>query len=230
MQVEQIMTRDVATISSGESLKDAAAVLLERKVSGLPVLDTEGNLVGIITENDILHQENRKHPALTLSSFFKSVEDPAMTVSDAMTKKVKTIKPTADHSKAARKMETANIKRLPVVDQSGKLVGILSRSDILKVFARDDSEIGSEIRSDVIERILWLDPNGLNVEVSKGLVHLSGSVPTRSDRRILEEMSRRIDGVIEVNAEDVEYEVDDTKRADGPMSGGAPLADWFYRR
>jgi CBS domain-containing protein len=220
------MTTEVATIEKSASLKDAARILIERNISGLPVVDEQGNLIGIVTEGDVLHQESLRHPATTLKSFFQAKESRALSVEQAMTKKVKTVDEAADHTEAARLMESSGVKRLPVTNSDGRLVGILSRSDILKVFARGDSEISEEIRSEVIERILWLDPASLTVEVEEGMVTLEGTVPTKSDSRILEEMARRIDGVVNVSAERLRYELDDTKRADRPITGDAPKANW----
>jgi CBS domain-containing protein len=220
------MTTEVATIEKSASLKEAARILIERRISGLPVVDEHGDLVGIVTEGDVLHQETLRHPATTLKSFLQGAEERALSVEQAMTKKVKTIGDEADHTEAARLMETSGVKRLPVTNSDGRLVGILSRSDILKVFARGDSEISQEIRSEVIERILWLEPASLTVDVADGVVTLEGTVPTKSDSRILEEMTRRIDGVVGVSAERLRHELDDTKRVDRPITGDAPRANW----
>jgi CBS domain-containing protein len=220
------MTTEVATIEKSASLKEAARILIERRISGLPVVDEHGDLVGIVTEGDVLHQETLRHPATTLKSFLQGAEERALSVEQAMTKKVKTIGDEADHTEAARLMETSGVKRLPVTNSDGRLVGILSRSDILKVFARGDSEISQEIRSEVIERILWLEPASLTVDVADGVVTLEGTVPTKSDSRILEEMTRRIDGVVSVSAERLRHEMDDTKRVDRPITGDAPRANW----
>jgi CBS domain-containing protein len=220
------MTTEVATIEKSASLKEAARILIERRISGLPVVDEHGDLVGIVTEGDVLHQETLRHPATTLKSFLQGAEERALSVEQAMTKKVKTIGDEADHTEAARLMETSGVKRLPVTNSDGRLVGILSRSDILKVFARGDSEISQEIRSEVIERILWLEPASLTVDVADGVVTLEGTVPTKSDSRILEEMTRRIDGVVSVSAERLRHELDDTKRVDRPITGDAPRANW----
>lgn len=226
MQIRNLMTTEVATIEKSASLKEAARILIERRISGLPVVDEHGDLVGIVTEGDVLHQETLRHPATTLKSFLQGAEERALSVEQAMTKKVKTIGDEADHTEAARLMETSGVKRLPVTNSDGRLVGILSRSDILKVFARGDSEISQEIRSEVIERILWLEPASLTVDVADGVVTLEGTVPTKSDSRILEEMTRRIDGVVSVSAERLRHEMDDTKRVDRPITGDAPRANW----
>ncbi|HUF94677.1 MAG TPA: CBS domain-containing protein [Acidimicrobiia bacterium] len=226
MQIRNLMTTDVATIEKAASLKDAARILIERNISGLPVVDEQGELVGIVTEGDVLHQESLRHPATTIKSFFQASEDRALTVEQAMTRKVKTIRDEADHTEAARLMESTGVKRLPVTNSDGRLVGILSRSDILKIFARADADISQEIRSEVIERILWLEPARLTVDVAEGVVTLEGTVPTKSDSRILEEMARRIDGVVNVSAERLRYELDDTKRTDRPITGDAPKVNW----
>jgi len=226
MQIRNLMTTEVATIEKSASLKEAARILIERSISGMPVVDEHGDLVGIVTEGDVLHQETLRHPATTLKSFLQGAEERALSVEQAMTKKVKTIGDEADHTEAARLMETSGVKRLPVTNSDGRLVGILSRSDILKVFARGDSEISQEIRSEVIERILWLEPASLTVDVADGVVTLEGTVPTKSDSRILEEMTRRIDGVVSVSAERLRHELDDTKRVDRPITGDAPRANW----
>lgn len=226
MHVRDLMTPDVVTIAPDASLKEAARVLIDRKISGMPVVDADGTLKGIVTEGDVLHQESIRHPATSLWSFFKSPEDPALSVSDAMTSNVKSVSPDADHTEAARIMESNGVKRLPVVDRNGRLVGILSRADVLKVFARSDYDIEAEIRADVVERVLWLEPGSIDVSVTDGAVTLAGQVPAKTDARILEEMARRIDGTVSVDSSGVSFQVDDTKRAEGPLSGDVPRPNW----
>ena len=212
MKVDRLMTRDLATVTGDETLKVAARMMVERKISGLPVVDSDHRLVGVVTEGDILHQETLRNPSTTFRGLFRRAGDFSRTVSEAMTTKVVTISPDADHTEAARLMESAGVKRLPVVAPDGSLVGIISRSDVLKVFGRPDSEIEEELVTEVIERILWLNPQMVELSVQDGLVALSGQVPARSDTRILEEMAKRVDGVIEVDIRGLSFDVDDTKR------------------
>lgn len=207
------MTRDLATITGEETLKVAARMMVDRKVSGLPVVDGNGRLVGVITEGDILHQETLRNPSTTLRGLFRRAVDFSRTVSDAMATKVVSISPDSDHTEAARLMESAGVKGLPVVTTDGSLVGIISRSDVLKIFVRPDSEIKEEVVAEVIERILWLNPQTVKVSARDGLVTLSGEVPARSDTRILEEMTKRVDGVVDVDATGMSFDVDDTKRS-----------------
>lgn len=225
MQVREIMTTDVVTIGPTRSAKEAARALIDRHISGMPVIDEEGFVVGMITEGDILHHESLRHPATSLASFFKSVEEPPRTVEDVMSEKVRTIWPDAEHTEAARIMETAGVKRLPVT-VAGRIVGIVSRADVIKVFARSDEEIAAEIRDEVLGGVLWLDNAEVEVDVSDGNVTLSGTVPARSDLRILEELSRRIDGVISVDVRGVDYLSDDARRAQLPLSGNLPRSNW----
>lgn len=213
MKVDRLMTSDLATITGEETLKVAARIMVDRKVSGLPVVDADHHLVGVITEGDILHQETLRNPSTTFRGLFRRTVDFSRTVSDAMATKVVTISPDSDHTEAARLMESSGVKRLPVVSTDGSLVGIISRSDVLKIFGRPDPEIEEEVVTEVIERILWLNPQTVNVSVQEGRVVLSGEVPTRSDTRILEEMAKRVDGVVDVDATDLSFDVDDTRRS-----------------
>ncbi len=213
MKVDRLMTSDLATITGEETLKVAARIMVDRKVSGLPVVDADHHLVGVITEGDILHQETLRNPSTTFRGLFRRAVDFSRTVSDAMATKVITISPDSDHTEAARLMESSGVKRLPVVAIDGSLVGIISRSDVLKIFVRSDTEIEEEVVTEVIERILWLNPQTVKVSVQEGRVVLSGEVPTRSDTRILEEMAKRVDGAVDVDATGLSFDVDDTRRS-----------------
>ncbi len=212
MKVDRLMTRDLATVTGDETLKVAARMMVEQKISGLPVVDSDRRLVGVVTEGDILHQETLRNPSTTFLGLFRRAGNFSRTVSEVMTTRVVTISPDADHTEAARLMESAGVKRLPVIATEGNLVGIISRSDVLKVFGRPDSEIEEELFTEVIERILWLNPQLVTVSVQDGLVALTGEVPARSDTRILEEMAKRVDGVIEVDIGGLSFDVDDTMR------------------
>ncbi len=226
MRVQDLMTRQLVTTSPGASLKEAARLMMHHKVSGLPVVDESGRLIGVVSETDVAHQESIRRPGSTFLSMFRSTEVKAVVVGDAMTTKLVTVGPAADHAEAARIMESAHVKRLPVVASDGKLLGLISRSDLLKVFARDDQQIVAEIESDVIKRILWLDAKAVAVAAVDGQVSMVGTVPTRSDARILEEMARRIDGVTRIDVSRLDYDVDDSKRAETPLSGGLHKPNW----
>ena len=226
MKVRDLMTRQVVTVSPETTLKEVARVMMDRKISGMPVVDVEGHLVGVVSEGDIVHQESIRRPGTSLMSLLRRSEGSALAVGEVMTTKVVTVGADDDHTNAARQMESSGVKRLPVVDDDKKLVGLVSRSDLLKAYGRADDEIAAEIESEVVRRILWLDADRVSVSVGEGKVTLAGKVPTRSDARILEEMTRRIDGVVRVDVSNLEFEVDDSRRADTPMSGGQHVTNW----
>ena len=221
MDVRNLMTTDVLTIGPDAPLKEAARRMIEAGISGLPVTD-DGKLVGIITEADFVKTEadRRKKERAGLLRFFTDSGGPAATarnVGDVMTRDVLTLRPDTDHAEAARIMQAEGIKRLPVVD-GGKLVGLVSRTDMLKAFARPDAEIIAEIVDRVLGDVLWIPAQKVDVACEDGNVVLSGRLETKSDADLLEELTRRLDGVVSVSAH-LTYEVDNTKT---PMTG-APL-------
>ena len=211
MRVLDIMSIDVLTVSPEESLKAAARLMVERGVSGLPVVNEAGMLIGIITEADFLEREaDRSHRRLLDALMHKpDTVSEAETVGEVMSTHPVIIYPEASVTEAARVMSHHHVKRLPVVNDEGELQGIISRGDVVTVFTRPDDVIEDEIREDIIDRVLLLDGDSLDVSVADGIVHLAGVLPTRTDKRLLEEMVRRIDGVVKM-ASDVSFEVDDT--------------------
>ena len=183
-------------------------------VSGLPVLDDQGRIVGIITEADFLAREaGRAEPRrrrLLDALFSEPQVAEAENVEQAMTLDPVVIYPEASLTEAARVMVNHGVKRLPVVDADGRLRGVISRADVVAAFTRPDDVIEDEIREDVIRRILFLEDGAVDVKVADGVVTLRGTVPTKSDARLLEELTRRLDGVVRLIAE-VGFEVDDQR-------------------
>jgi CBS domain-containing protein len=211
MRVLDIMSIDVLTVAPEDSLKAAARQMVERGVSGLPVVNAEGRLVGIITEADFLEREaDRSHRRL-LDALMHNPDTvvEAETVGEVMSTHPVVIYPEASVTEAARVMSHHHVKRLPVVNDEGVLQGIISRGDVVTVFTRPDDVIEDEIREDIIDRVLLLDGESLDVDVTDGIVLLSGRLPTRTDQRLLEEMVRRIDGVVKMES-DLSFEIDDT--------------------
>jgi len=215
MKLRDLMTPDVITVGPDASLKEAARRMIEAGVSGLAVTLTDGQLVGIITEADFVATEaDRRHKkrAGLLRLVYREVELPAheRLVRDMMSTDLVVLGPEADHAEAARLMEREGIKRIPVVDADGRLLGLVSRSDILRVFARSDQEIIEEIEQHVIGDILWIDPMRVNIQCSEGNVTLRGRLETRTDAELLARLTARVDGVISV-ANHLDYEIDNTK-------------------
>lgn len=214
MRVLDLMSTEVISVSCETTLREAARLMISAGVSGLPVTDDRGKLVGIVTEADFLEKElEREHPHRPglLGALFDASSSlaEAETVGEVMSEDVVTIGHDASLAEAARVMTSHRVKRLPIVDAEGNLRGVISRHDIVEAFTRPDEVIEDEIREDVIRRLLFLDPDSIDVRLEDGVVIMAGELPTRSDVRLLEEMVRRLDGVIRTESS-LSYSVDDT--------------------
>lgn len=212
MHVQDVMTLDVITVTPEHSLKEAARLMVDHRISGLPVVDEHAVVVGIITEADFLIRDPGPRPRLLSVFFDDEVGAPAESVGDAMTRHPVVVYSDANLAEAGRTMANKKVKRLPVVDADGHLVGIVSRSDIVRAFARPDDVIEDEIRQDVLNRVLLFDPDMIEVTVDDGVVTLEGRLPERADARLLEELTRRLDGVVRVKSK-LGWDIDDSVHA-----------------
>jgi len=184
------MSTEVVAVSENTPIKDAARLMFRHRVSGLPVCDDESCLVGIITEADFLRLEVAKEVADDVQ--------PVETVGQVMSRGVVTIGPHEPIAEAAKIMVVQNVKRLPVVDEGSKMLGILSRLDVVAAFTRPDEVIEDEIREDVLRRVLFIDPDDIEVRVDNGIACFSGEIGTRNESRLLGELVRRLDGIMRV--------------------------------
>jgi CBS domain-containing protein len=216
MKVRDIMTTDPVKVTADTRLREAARLMVRHRVSGLPVVDEGGKLIGILSEGDFIRREagrDRPHGVSLLDAVFGEGElQPvgAETVAEIMTRSVVTITPEATVGEAARVMGRRSVKRLPVVDLEGELIGIVSRADVVGAFTKPDDVIQDEVREDLIRRLLFLDPELVEVSVSDGVVTLEGELENRTEAHLLEELSRRIAGVVRVESR-LRYKVDDRK-------------------
>ena len=225
MRIGDLMTTDLITVGPETSLKEAARRMLQAGISGLPVTD-DGKLVGIITEADFVSTEadrGAKKRAGLLRFFVRDNGIPSSerTVGDVMTDELWTIGPDADHVQAARIMESHGIKRLPVVE-NGDLVGLVSRTDMLRAFVRPDQDIVDEIRGQVMRKVMWVDPKRVAITCEDGNLVLTGNMETRADAELLVELTKRVDGVASVQ-DNLAYEIDNTKLE---MTGAPPIAPY----
>jgi CBS domain-containing protein len=208
MIVRDVMTTDVVTVLPGQSLKDVARLLVERRISGVPVEDGTGSVLGVVSEGDLLLRESGNHARRggPLSWFF----DPLFVVDrlklgarvagEVMTSPAVTIGPDRPVAAAAELMIDEAVNRLPVV-QAGKLVGIVTRADLVRAFARSDAEIAREIREDIVKRTMWLEAGSVRVEVDDGDVQLTGQVDRRDDAELLSLLVGRTPGVLDVDSQ-----------------------------
>ena len=203
MKIRDLMTTDVVTVAPDTSLKEAAALLVDRKISGLPVVDDERHVLGVLSEADILVREGGDGRREGLLGWLFEPDDgferklTAKTVDEAMSAPAITVGPDVPIHRAATQMVEAGINRLPVVD-ADRLVGIVTRADLVRAFARSDEDIAEEIRSEVLRRTLWLEPGRVTVNVANGDVELAGQVETETDAELLPLFVQRVPGVVSV--------------------------------
>ena len=220
MNVEHLMTTGVATVPPEMPLRDVAALLTTLRISGVPVRDEAGALLGVVSESDILRQEQGE-PGERPFLLGWLLEDRelghafgARTAGEAMTSPARTVKPSTEVPAAARIMIEEKIKRLPVVE-NGELVGIVTRADLVRAFHRPDEEIAAEIKGDVLWRKLWI-PDPVELTVPEGEVALSGEVETRTQVELVETYVRRVPGVVGLQCE-LTWRVDDLARRAQPV-------------
>lgn len=231
MKLRELMTSDLKTVGPDAPLKEAARRMIEFGVSGLPVTTDSGALIGVITEADFVKMEADRSPSkrrrlLTWFTNGTKIHESERRVRDAMTDDVIALGPDADHVEAARVMTKAGIKRIPITGDSGELLGLLTRSDILRVFVRADAEIIDEIRNAVMKDVLWIDSRRIRVICQEGNVLLSGQTANRSDAELLVTLTRRIDGVISAQNR-LTWEIDNTKFEMVPLPPGyLPRPNW----
>jgi CBS domain-containing protein len=206
MRVADVMTESVFTASPDLSLKKVAEQMLQYGISGLPVVDAEGCVVGVISETDILFKERLAPERDGLVDWLVHYgEDPpaaklaARRVGEAMTSPAVTIKPRRSVAEAAALMLDLDVTRLPVVD-GDRLVGIVTRTDLVRAFTRDDRELEREIREDVILKTLWSSPERVIVSAQGGQVLLEGDVDTEDAAQYLETYAARVPGVVSVDS------------------------------
>ncbi len=207
MRVREVMTTDVTTVGLETPLREVARLLAERGISGVPVVDG-GAVVGVVSEADLLVKERgiNPHTPGILGLLFEGglateAKLRALTAGESMTAPPVTIGPDARVADAAAKMIDERVNRLPVVDEEGTLLGIVTRADLVRAFVRSDESIASEIRDDVILQTLWIPPDQVNVTVREGTVQLSGCVDTEADAELVVSQARRVPGVVAVASE-----------------------------
>lgn len=205
LTVDDVMSRDVVTVPPTATFHDMAGLMTERGVSALPVVDPCGELLGIVSEADMLHKQTTSRPwRLWFPERRGAVElqgrDHAVDAASVMTTPVVSVRSGAAVAVAIRLLHRHHIKRLVVLGPDHRMVGIVSRHDLLAGFNRSDEEIHTDIVDGVIPRWLLVDPSAVDVEVRGGVVRLSGTVERRSDAEVLPHLVRGLDGVVDVES------------------------------
>ncbi|MFJ9535895.1 CBS domain-containing protein [Streptomyces sp. NPDC101225] len=209
--VGDVMTRSVAAVGRGTPFKDIVRTMQDRKVSAVPVTDGGGRVLGIVSEADLLPKEEFRDSDPDRYTQLRRLSDLAkagsLTAEELMTSPALTVRARATLAQAAREMARARVKRLPVVDADGRLEGIVSRADLLKVFLRGDEEIAEEIRREVVSYLFHAPESSVTVEVRDGVATLAGRVRDTSLVPVAARLVRAVEGVV-----DVEFALDGPDR------------------
>ncbi|MEV6327830.1 CBS domain-containing protein [Streptomyces sp. NPDC051909] len=191
--VDDVMTHAVVSVGLDAPVKEVVSAISRWRISALPVLSPEGRVVGVVSEADVMGKVPGEGRPGTTARHLMSV--PAVTVPRGAT-----------IPGAARLMGRGHLKRLPVVDDDGRLVGVVSRGDLLKVYLRSDAELAEDVRHELLTHLI---PEGeaaegetmLTVRAADGVVTLGGHVPDSVSVNLLLQLTRAVPGVVDAVAE-----------------------------
>jgi CBS domain-containing protein len=200
MRVSDVMTSDVVTLTPSSTLKEAADTFLAHGISGLPVVDGR-RVVGVLSESDIVAKETSGYSngdvAAGEAQHLRR-EREARTVGEAMTASPVTIEAWVSVWAAADLMTVHDVNRLPVVDRGGLLVGIVTRDDLVRAFARSDEAIAREIRERLLPSV-GLTANALEIGVEQGVASVTGTIESDTARECLRASVHLVPGVVRVD-------------------------------
>jgi len=178
-RVGDVMSTEVITVDRATSYKEIARLLAEHRISGMPVLKMGRVVAGVVTEADLLAAEariaRRLRPVSRLSLRSRATQHPALTAGELMSAPPITIGPHVTVQSAGRLMSNRRVRLMPVVDEHGRLLGVISRRDLLAVFLRPDEDIAADVQQ-VLSEILLAEPGEADVSVQDGIVTLTGTL------------------------------------------------------
>jgi CBS domain-containing protein len=198
--VKDVMTTEVVAVRSETTFKELAAALRRYRVSALPVVDDAGRVLGVVSEADLLAKEALADPGPVAELVHRKDVRKAegLTAGDLMTSPPVTAAPDDPVEQAARMMHFMRVKRLPVVNSGGQLVGIISRADVLAVFDRTDEEVRKDVVDGILLHEYLVDPRQFLVTVESGVVTMEGTPETAAFGHALIRKVRHVPGVVAV--------------------------------
>jgi CBS domain-containing protein len=228
-QVGDVMTRDVATVREETPYRQIVDVLIRRGISAVPVVDSFDRVLGVVSEADLLHKVERSgHPderRVFEGRRRRTAREKAgaLLAGDLMTAPAITTIPQASLPAAARLMDREVVKRLPVLDDLGRLVGIVTRSDLLRVHLRSDAEIREDVVQQVLRQVLEVRDGLVTVQVRDGEVTLDGRLDRRSAAERAGRLAAGVAGVVQVHNV-IGFDVDDTSLMELDPVHATPIA------
>lgn len=229
-RVKDVMTVDVVTVDEKTPYREIVDTLTANRVSAAPVIDQDRRVIGVVSEADLLHKiefvglEHERRIFASRRRRQAQAKAHGIHARDLMSEPAITVVPGTTLTSAAKLMDEENVKRLPVVDTLGRLVGIVSRSDLLRVYLRADSEIERDVVNDVLRRALLVEPGRVTVEVHDGVVVLTGRTDRYSTAQLAVRLTQAVPGVVEV-VDRLGFDFDDRRLSDTdryPSAFGLP--------
>ncbi|MFI1996976.1 CBS domain-containing protein [Actinoplanes sp. NPDC020271] len=219
--VGDVMTKAVVSVDENASYREVVDLIIERRCSAVPVVDSGLRVIGVISETDLLRKieyAGEEEPRIfeRRARRDERAKASARTAAGLMSGPPIVAMPATTVAAAARRMDAEHVKRLPVVDDLGRLVGIVSRGDLLKTYLRPDSDVQFDVETGVLRAFLVDDTASVTVSVKNGVVTLSGRVGRYTSAELVERLSRQIAGVVEVSS-GLTYDVDDRIPVAGPI-------------
>jgi CBS domain-containing protein len=239
-KVGSVMTTEVVRATYGTPFKEVARLLADHRISGLPVVDEDDKVVGVISETDLMVRQaatpdpydpprrNFGIAGLTRGARRQAAKAKARTAGQLMTEPPVVVHAYDTIVEAARTMAERRVERLPVLDEENRLVGIVTRRDLLQVFLRPDAEIRTEVVEEVLVRALWVAPRSVDVSVTEGVVTLTGHMERKSETEIAMSMTRQIDGVVGV-VDKLTYRFDDAHLRPEEQAMHGVADDWLRK-
>ncbi|MGI5372052.1 hypothetical protein C9J60_37365 [Streptomyces sp. A244] len=230
-KVGSVMAMDVVRAVYDTGFEEVARLLADHRIGGLPVVDGEDRVIGVVSGSDLVahrsavpvpHRTRRRSPFAALSP---GVRRRAAAATGPTAGRLMSAPPVTAHAEdtiveAARTMARRGVKRLPVLDEEDRLVGLVTLRDLLRVFLRPDADIRDEVIDEVLVGVLWLTPHSIDVSVAEGVVTLTGRLERRSETEVAAAMARRTDGVVAV-VDELTWRLDDTRlRSDEQLLHG----------
>ncbi|MGW7456276.1 CBS domain-containing protein [Streptomyces sp. NPDC054797] len=201
IKVAHLMTDEVVSVVPSTSFKDVAKLLAAHDITGLPVVDEEERVVGVVSETDLLARQ--------ADGGRSSDRRGELTAADVMSCPAVCVHADETAPNAARLMTRRSVERLPVVDEEDRLVGIVTRRDLLRVFLRPDAEIRRRVADDILSDTMDLGENTVTVHVLDGVVTLEGRLERQSQIPVLLRLTEQLDGVVGV-ADRLTARIDDS--------------------
>lgn len=212
--VREVMHPGVVAAHENAEFKEIVDALVRNQISAVPVIDADRRVVGVVTEADLMARLAGGRLVLPAGHLLgghgeKRAKIRAATARELMTAPAVVTTPYTTVQEAAELCARSRVRRMPVVDEKGVLVGIVTRGDLLRVFLRLDRDIRDDVRRGVIDEARLFNPNAIDVEVREGVVTLRGRVGTRLVADAVARRAHDVSGVVAVDDTELRYDVDD---------------------